>query len=184
MTLMQAIMATAELCGTKLSEPAADMMLSDLEQFPEPAILAALAQCRRELKGRLTVAEIVTRIDDGRPGADEAWSLLPWDEEATAILTDEMNMAQGIARPAYDANDRMGARLAFREAYTRLVAEARMGNRPAVWQVSLGWDKSARLAPIRDALAKGRIPLEAVRRYLSPREVEELGQTDQKRLEE
>lgn len=166
MTLAQAIMATAELCGTKLSEIGADMLLTDLEQYPEPDVLRALSRCRRELKGRLTLAEIVGRIDDGRPGPDEAWAALPWEEEETAVLTSEMKEAQGAAWHAYHAGDRAGAARAFREAYTRLVQDARTARRPVEWRISLGWDRERREGPVREALQLKRITAEQAERFL------------------
>lgn len=156
MTLTQAIRATAEVTGTRLSEDAANLFLEDMLEFDERDVLKALARCRKELKGRLTVAEIISRIDDGRPGPDEAWAMLPWDEASTAVLTAEMQEAQGSCRALYQ-HDRIGARLAFKEVYTKLVAEARNEHRQIEWQISLGQDKAGRIAPIKEALQAGRL---------------------------
>lgn len=166
MTLAQAIAATAELCGTKLSEIGADMLLTDLEGYPEPDVIQALTRCRRELKGRLTLAEIVSRIDDGRPGPDEAWAALAWEDEETAVLTREMEQAQGAAWHAYHAGDRAGSARAFREAYTALVQQARTTGQPVEWHISMGWDRDRREAPIRDAIARGRITTDQAARFL------------------
>lgn len=164
--LIEAVAATAELCGTQLSRPAATILLDDLQAYPEPQVLAALAKCRRELKGRLTLAEILSRIDDGRPGPDEAWGLLPWDEAATAVLTDEMLEAMGAAQSLMHHGDKVGARLAFKEAYIRLLTAAREARRPVSWQVSLGWDRAGRVGPLTDAVQRGRLSAAAANRYL------------------
>lgn len=166
MTLAQSLMATAELTGTRLSEVAAELLIQDLSRFPEEAVIGALARCRMELKGRLTVAEIIARIEDGRPGPDEAWGLLVWDEEATAVLTPEMEQAQGAAWEPWKAGDKVGARFAFREAYIRLVNEARQLNRPVTWTPSLGWDTVRRIGPIREAVQRNRLALAVANRYL------------------
>lgn len=170
MTLEEAIGATAELCGTQLSRPAARMLLADLSEYPEDAILGALAKCRREHKGRLTVAEIVSRIDDGRPGPDEAWSMLVWNEDQTVVLTEEMQYAQGPLWGMYDAGDRVGARMAFKEAYTRLVNEAREAKKQVEWQVSLGQDRSGRRDVILRAMSEGKLTPAQGQRFIPPDE--------------
>jgi hypothetical protein len=166
MKLSDALFATAELCGTKLSEIAAELMLTDLSAYPAKDVQQALSRCRRELKGRLTIAEIVSRIADGRPGPDEAWGMLVWDEELTGVLTAEMELAQGVAWKLWHANDKVGARMAFRDQYTRLITEAREQRKPVEWRVSLGWDKSARIGPVTEAVQQCRISADAARRFL------------------
>lgn len=156
--LIQALAATAELCGTNLSEAAAKLMLADLSEYDERAVLHALSKCRRELKGRLTLAEIVSRIDDGRPGAEEAWAVLPFDEATSVVWTKEMSDAFWIAQPLIDAGEKIPARMAFKEAYLRLVAEAREHREPVKWTVSLGHDQAGRQPVLAAAVEKGRIP--------------------------
>lgn len=155
--LIQALAATAELCGTNLSEAAAKMLLNDLGDYDERAVLVALSKCRRELKGRLTLAEIVSRIDDGRPGAEEAWAVLPFDEATTVVWTEEMSKAFWIAYPLIEEGEKIPARMAFKEAYLRLVAEAREKRVPTRWSVSLGHDISGRKPILEAAVDVGRI---------------------------
>lgn len=165
MKLSDAIFATAELCGTKLSEVGAELLLSDLVAYSEEDVIKALARCRRELKGRLTIAEIIGRIDDGRPGADEAWGMLVWEEEPTVVLTSEMQEAQFAAWRLWHSNDRTGARMAFKDCYTRLVTEAREERKPVEWCVALGWDTTLRYGPILEAVKQGRMSPEAAQRF-------------------
>jgi hypothetical protein len=155
--LIQALAATAELCGTNLSEAAAKMLLTDLADYDERAVLVALSKCRRELKGRLTLAEIISRIDDGRPGAEEAWAVLPFDESTSVVWTEEMSAAFWIAQPLIDQGEKVAARMAFKEAYLRMVGEAREHRKPARWTVSLGHDKAGRQPILAAAVEKGRI---------------------------
>lgn len=164
--LIQALAATAELCGTNLSEAAAKLLLMDLADYDERAVLVALSKCRRELKGRLTLAEIVTRIDDGRPGPEEAWAVLPFDEATSVVWTEEMSKAFWIAQPLIDQGEMVAARMAFKEAYLRLLAEAREQRRPAKCSVSLGHDKDGRQPVIAAAVEKGRITHEFALRLL------------------
>jgi hypothetical protein len=161
--LLQAIAVTAELCGTNLSEAAAKLMLSDLSDYDEGAALQALSKCRRELKGRLTLAEIVSRIDDGRPGAEEAWAVLPFDEATSVVWTKEMSAAFWIAHPLIDSGEKIAARMAFKEAYLRMVAEAREHREPVKWTVSLGHDQAGRQPILAAAVEKGRITVNHAR---------------------
>lgn len=166
LTLTQELGATAEICGTVLSEMAAQLLAEEVSRYPEAYVRGALARCRRDLKGRMTLAEIVSRLDDGRPGPDEAWAMLPWREDQTAVLTDEMMQAQGAVRGAYEEGDRVGARFAFRETYVRLVNEARETCKPVDWQVSLGWDKTGREGPIKESVAKCRLTPSEARQFI------------------
>lgn len=60
--VLKALAVTAELCGTTLSDAAARIFASDLAAYSETQVLAALLKCRRELKGKLTPAEVIARI--------------------------------------------------------------------------------------------------------------------------
>ncbi|WP_250512678.1 hypothetical protein [Caballeronia sp. INDeC2] len=164
--LIQALAATAELCGTNLSEAAAKLLLMDLAEYDERAVMVALSKCRRELKGRLTLAEIVTRIDDGRPGAEEAWAVLPFDEATSVVWTQEMSAAFWIAQPLIDQGEMVAARMAFKESYLRLLGEAREKRIAAKWTVSLGHDKDGRQPVIAAAVEKGRITHDFARNLL------------------
>jgi len=155
--LIQALAATAELCGTNLSEAAAKMLLLDLSDYDERAVMVALSRCRRELKGRLTLAEIISRIDDGRPGAEEAWAVLPFDERTSVVWTEEMSKAFWVAYPLIESGEKVAARMAFKESYLRLVADARENRIPAKWTVSLGHDKDGRQPILAAAVQKGLI---------------------------
>lgn len=156
-SLLKLVVATAELMGTELSEDAARIMLQDLGAFPEEWVTESLARCRRECKGRLTVAAIIERLGDGRPGPEEAWSMIPRDEWSTLVWTDEMATAYGVASPLLFEDGPIPARMAFLEKYRELVAAARSKGQPPKWQASLGWDKAGREGPIREAVEMGRL---------------------------
>lgn len=158
--LVQAVAVTAELCGRTFSEGAARMFVQDLSGFAEPAVIKALARCRREVKGALTIQDVVSRIDDGRPGVEEAWAQMPFDESQSVVWTDEMAQAFGVARGLLEDGERVAARMAFKEAYTRLIGEARDAGRPVSWTPSLGFDKNGQEAVLADAVSKGRLSYE------------------------
>lgn len=95
--------------------------------------------------------------DDGRPGAEEAWALAmrSTDEADTIIWIAEAAEAMGICRPILSAGDEVGARMAFREAYTRLVDAARRARIAPQWTPSLGHDPGRRDRAIAEAAQRG-----------------------------
>lgn len=155
--LLEAVAVTAELCGRTFSEPAARVFVDDLAGFPDVAVIKALAKCRKEVRGLLTVQDVVSRIDDGRPGAEEAWSLMPFYEAQSVVWTDEMARAFAVAGPLLAQGDKVAARMAFKEAYSRMVAEARDDGRRVNWTPSLGHDPRGREAVLQAAVAAGRL---------------------------
>ena len=158
--LLEAVAVTAELCGRTFSEGAARVFVSDLAGFPESAVIKALGKCRREVRGLLTVQDVVSRIDDGRPGPEEAWALMPFDESQSVVWSDEMARAFAVAGPLLASGDKVAARMAFKEAYARMVAEARDAGRRVVWTPSLGHDERGRAAALQAAASAGRINYE------------------------
>jgi hypothetical protein len=155
--LLQAVAVTAELCGRVFSEGAARVFVADLAAFPEPAVMKALARCRREVKGMLTIQDVVSRIDDGRPGVEEAWAQMPFDERQSVVWTDEMAQAFSVALPLLEDGEKVAARMAFKESYLRLIGEARDSGKPVNWTPSLGWDVRGRDQVLVEAVAKGRL---------------------------
>ncbi|WP_129112125.1 hypothetical protein [Burkholderia pseudomallei] len=155
--VLEAIAVTAELCGKVFSPAAARQFAADLSPYPETQVLGALARCRREVKGILTLADVIARLDDGRPSADEAWAMMPRDETQSVVWTDEMAVAWGLASPLLSAGDQIAARVAFRDCYNRVVTLARCERREAQWRLSPGRDAAGRAQAIQDAIAKGRL---------------------------
>lgn len=164
--LNEAIAVTAELTGTVLSKVAAQVMAEDLARYPEDQVMGALTRCRRELKGRLTIADVLGRLEDGRPGVEEAWSMVPKGEDDTAVWTEEMAKAMAAANPLLDRGDDVGARMAFKEVYQKLCQAARDRSIPVSWSVSLGWDKGGRESAIKEAVTAGRLTAQQATIYL------------------
>jgi hypothetical protein len=109
--------------------------------FPTPA----------DIIGNIPKASMATHI-----GADEAWTiaLRSMDEAQTVVLTDEIMQARSIAWDVWNDGDKVGARMAFKSAYERLVL-----NSPAPkWKVSLGHDSRLREEAIKKAVTQGLLP--------------------------
>lgn len=128
---------------------------------------ALSAHCLDRARGRFTPkpADIIEQIEasalnDGRPGAEEAWaiSLTSRDEADTVVWTAECAAAFAVCNPVLALGDEVGARMAFKDAYGRLVAEARAERRPAAWSASAGWDAQRRDAVLLRAITAGLLP--------------------------
>lgn len=169
--LVQALAVTAEITGAKLSEGAAIVMAEDLMGYPHHQILAALSRCRRELRTRLTLAEVLARIDDGRPGPQEAWAMIPHDEAGSVVWSDEMAQAWGKTR---HSENKAAQKAAFCEVYARLVSDARAEGKQPNWTPSLGHDKRTREAAVTEALQLGRLTAEYATQFLPHHEPQEL----------
>ena len=172
--LYEAVAVTLELTGTSLSEVAARIMAEDLARYPEAQVMGALTRCRRELKGRLTIADVISRLDDGRPGVEEAWAMLPKDEQTTAVWTVEMSQASAVVHDLLDRGDEVAARMAFKEAYSKACQLARDRGEPVSWSATLGWDKGGRESVLKAAVVAGRLSREQISIYLPPAEAQPL----------
>lgn len=164
--LLEAVAVTSELCGRVFSPAAAQIFVDDLSGYPEDQVLGALKRCRREVRGVLTVQDVVSRLDDGRPGPDEAWAMIPRDEMQSVVWTDEIAHAASIATPLLEAGDKAGAQRAFRETYTKAVNDAREKRQPVHWWASLGMDPHGRETALLRAADAGRVTLEYARALL------------------
>jgi hypothetical protein len=98
--------------------------------------------------------------------------MLPKSEEESVVWTQEMSHAFSIASSLID-DDRIAARMAFKEAYQQAVAENRAKGIIANWTVSLGHDKSGRDAALRDAVLKNRLAIEHVQRIMPEFQLEQ-----------
>lgn len=97
------------------------------------------------------------KLLDGRPDENEAWAIAitSQDERETVVWTSEMAEAFNLASPLLATGDEIGARMAFKDAYKRLVDDARSVNKPAQWSVSAGWDASRRAIAVEKAVVAG-----------------------------
>jgi hypothetical protein len=100
------------------------------------------------------------RAQDGRPESEEAWAIAvpARDEGATVVWTDEIANAWQVAVPVMEIGDEVGARVAFRDTYRRLVDAARLERRPVRWFASEGHDPARRRLALEQAVQLGRLP--------------------------
>ena len=156
--LIDEIAVTFEQCGnTELSRASKMMLVAELDEYPVGWLRRALRRCRDEVTGKLSKAHIVQRLKecDGRPSSNEAWAMLPQSEGQTVCWTREMAEAYGEVSGIM--HDQTAARMAFREAYERMVSEARDMKIGVAWEVSLGHDVEGRAGVVMRAFEDGKI---------------------------
>lgn len=108
------------------------------------------------------VVRILQRDNDNLwIGPDEAWALVPKSESDSAMLTDEIAQAVAAATPLLEVRDKVAARMAFKDAYTRLVERAKAEGRAPRYFPSFGTEPSGRVVMLADAVRKKQIALEA-----------------------
>lgn len=161
--LIEAIAVTVELTRGQVTRAAAAVMADDLAQYPEDQVIVALKRCRRELSRPMTIADVVARIEDGRPGPEEAWAhVFPMlgDESVSVVWTEEESQAFFACRSL--EHDPVAARMAFLEAYRKAALDARTGGLPVRWSHCLGHDAAGREAVLVEAERLGRLPASVV----------------------
>lgn len=169
--LLKVLAVTAEVMGVEWSEGAASMVADELREYPVEAVKVALSRCRKELKCKLTLADILDRIPGGHPGPEEAWSCIAkalrepgTDETSSLVWTEQIAQAYLVARSLSD--DPVAARMAFKETYAKLVGEARSRSEAPKWALVLGTDKGMREQVAQDAVDKGRISYDHARKLV------------------
>lgn len=154
--------------GDKWESAHAGFYGATLKAWPDEIAKAVVNRCADTMTFRPSRAELLSTLQasDGRPGPEEAWGMIPKSENDTAVLTTEMLYASNASQPLLDGGDKVAARMAFKERYVQLVAEARAEGAPVDWQISLGYDKAGREGPIREAVVKGRLAPAKAQRFI------------------
>ena len=171
--LLEALAGTAELMGSQLSPNALAMMARDLHAYDHKILMQALMNVRKTSRF-FNLAAIIEEIEklmpDGRLGADEAWAVYPHNEANSAVITDEMAAAMQVAYPLLLEGDNVGARMSFKEAYSRIVRQNKMNGIAQKWFPSLGTDKDSRQLVIDEAVRLGRITQDHALSLLPPKQ--------------
>lgn len=147
--------------GTALTIERIEAVLANLEDVETEALRGAV---RRHMadpdRGRFfpTPADLRAKLPRDLSGvhlgADSAWAIVveSFDERASVLWTAEIENARCVAMPIWHLGDKIGARMAFRDAYTAAVSATAT---PPRWKVSAGTDKAQRAALVARATAAG-----------------------------
>ena len=170
--VLELVYATAEVLGQEMRPSAGMLIADDLSAYPFDEIRRALARCRAELHGKLTLAAIIERLPSANAhlSGNEAWALAlnSTDEQETVIWTPEIARAFAAAKPVLDGGDKVGARMSFLAAYERELSAAKAEARQPEWMVSLGHDPQRREIVLNDAVSAGKLPAPKVAHLLPP----------------
>lgn len=164
----QAMAANALVFGRELADETIAIYWAVLREYNIDDISRAFLAHLKKSRFFPTPAELIELIPSSATakhvGADEAWTiaLASFDESRTVVWTHEIAQAKAIVQDIYDAGDTIGARVAFRDAYNRIIATA---GRPE-WTVCIGWDAKGRADAVLKSVALGRLPAGSEQRYL------------------
>ena len=139
-----------------------------MQAYPLAVVRKALeAHIADPQRGRFVPvpADLIAQIDgaaaqDGRPDVEEAWAIAvrASDEADTIVWTAEIAEAWGVCSPVFHLNDEVGARMAFKAAYSRMVSTARAAREPVQWCPTIGHDTARRNDAITRAVESGQLP--------------------------
>lgn len=142
------------------NETSTAIFFKALATYPMAAVRRAFEVHATSSRFSPTPADIldILRESDGRPEEDEAWAIAiaAADEAATVVWTGEISAAWAVCQTVLQAGDEVGARMAFKAAYRRMVVDARAARQPMSWSASLGSDPEKRRCALQLAAAAGR----------------------------
>lgn len=156
--VLSGLTMAASVMGTTMGDEALEYIERELQEYSPVESLQAIRRCMREVKHKLTLADILERLPNQHPKAEEAWGICKdsiVSEAVTVVRTSLMAEACGAAWPL--ADDLVAARMAFKEKYQSLVDQAKARNEPPKWEASLGHDKAQREGPLLRAVQEGKL---------------------------
>lgn len=164
----------ADYYGRKLAPASIQLYWNALTAFDFALVKRLFTEHVKASKFMPSIAELLDmlKVMDGRPNPEEAWAMVARslnDEGLTLVWTEEMAQAFGVAIALQD--DRIAARMAFKESYEQAVKAARSAGRAAKWTPSLGHDVAGREWPLIEAAKLGRLNVDQVRGLLPHRGV-------------
>ena len=160
--VIQILKAMAEMYDKKMSDNQIKLFLNDLSAFSEEELIIALKKCRFNLNKYPTVHEIIERIPNWHPSANEAWALIPRSENDSCCWTTEIKKSYFEVIDLYN-DDKIAARVAFIENYNKKINDALMLKSRPKWELSLGYDKTHRQIIIEKAIEEKKISHENIR---------------------
>src|ERR1700747_675495 len=167
--IAQQILGLAEYYDKTLSESQLGMFVEDLESITLEQLQFAIRKYRTNPKNVFfpmpSALLGIVMEEDGRPGIEEAWAMIPKDEGGSVVWTDEMREAFGAASNLL-SEDPIAARMTLKEKYGNLLAQSRHLKKPVKWVPSFGHDRQGRETALREAIDKNRITIGLAQRIM------------------
>lgn len=155
----------SEYHGQEISDARKAMFALDLKGFTPKEIMAAWAAYRIKNTKFPMPKDLLEHIQDGRPSAQEAWGLIPRDEDSSVVWSDEMRLAYGACASLIAEGQTTNAFFVFKERYEEFVKNNRKNHIPPKWSPSFGRDVISRQGALTEAVEKGRLPVSIFERY-------------------
>lgn len=173
------VRSTMMVCGGSAPEPdGLRIWWATFKNYSMADISMAFSQYAQRGEAAPKPANILKILDrikpDGRPTADEAWAMIPRDEATSAVMSDEMSEALGVAAPLLNEGDQVAARMAFKDVYNRAVDENRRNGVMVRWFPSLGHDPGGRETVLTQAVIQNRITMQHAVGLLQPDQADSL----------
>lgn len=146
--------------GKTFSQRTMTIVFDAFEGYSLEAVFQAIKIHMKKGKFAPSPADIVEIISE-RTGAkhigcEEAWAIAEksFDEHETVVWTQPIAEARAIASSLYFDGDKVAARMAFKDAYNRIIKTA---PEPS-WTVTEGFDMARRADAIKQAVLLKRLP--------------------------
>lgn len=163
--VLEALAVVLDMAGQDMSEPAMEMIVDELASFDFVEVKKAIRRCARECKYKITLAEIIERIDDGRPSPEKAWSEVQHlTEDDAKVLTVEQNAAFCMVSTSLidgDTSAKVAARQTFLQQYEKLCKESRERGEPVQYFLSRAnndRDSTKALEAVTLAISENKLP--------------------------
>lgn len=159
--------------------PRLEIWWKALCNFPDGSVMAAAERHIMTSKFKPQLADLREACElqtNGQwLGADEAWGMMPKSEYDSAMLTNEIAEAIAAATPLLVQGDKVAARMAFKDCYTRLVERAKLEGRQPVYFPSFGTDSHGRVQMLANAVQKGQLQIDRAIGYMPEQATSLLG---------
>ena len=149
---------TAEYYGKEMTAASINIWWRGLQKVDLLSLQNAFNEHIQSSRFMPSISDVLENLksQDGRPNAEEAWAICAPslnNEGMTIVWTDEIASAFGVALGLQ--NDRIAARMAFKESYENFVKNSRRSGKSVRWTASLGHDVAGREGPLMKALQAG-----------------------------
>jgi hypothetical protein len=176
--IIQALAVSYEIMGQTMSETALEVMAKKLNKYPERAVLRAIDKAISEVN-YLKPADIISRIDDGRPSPEKAWQEVQHlTEDDAKVLTTEQNQAFCMVSTSLidgDTSARITAKQTFISEYKKLCEESRDAGQPVQYYLARAnrdYEGAKALEAVTHAVSENKIPQVEAARLLPQYEAE------------
>jgi hypothetical protein len=155
--LIDMISIQAEMKEQVMSDAVLKYLVTELQPYGFEPVMQALRKLGKESTYKINLAEVIKRIDDGRPSAQTAWAQCPKNEEDSALLTEEQNKALCSVSHLMYCGDPIPARMAFLEKYNELIEESRASAKPVKYVLGAGSYKQGRIDAVKIGVEEGKL---------------------------